>query len=379
MPSGIGSPNLFSVSSEDGSNGYVVGQSGTVIQLTNINNSTIATATNLNPGSTSFGTNDFYFANVGYDYDEMDVFEQAAGAYDLDATSPYNGQYRDKNTLTCNYGVPYNSLPGPGNPSAVGGTYPISDFSQWHVYGIEWSPSTVTYYIDNQISRIIPNPGYQPGSNNGNSLSQPAFIYLNMAVSGFVKWNDTQYPDCSGLSHNCRNETTSADWPGRNCPSYVCSSSLVANAPALYDPNYSTPASPYDYWKYFDPTTAGGPPGGYAGYPATSMNTTSFNTSATPVMLIDHVGYWKLNNGTPGSGSCWTGAPTYTTLTQLNGYPNQPQNTITITPASGNIITNSSSPSVIRASNYIEINGNSNGSFSTSSGTPLLLDISACY
>lgn len=401
-----GTPNLYSLSSLDAKSGYVVGASGAVYLISNINNSTgsVATVADKNPSPTHpFGTGDLYCVASHYDYDEMDIFEQAAGTCNGDVGSAYYGKYNDKNTLTCNTWVNgYNN--SSLSSGTVGNVYPINDFSQWHTYGLEWSPSTVTYYIDNQISRIVPNPGYQPSTGNGGFISQTAYVILNLSLSGFVKWNDCNPTPTS---------TCSLDWPGAtngtpNCSTCVGTSPGIKNAAGFYDPNYvhTTGGCGYDYSDYFNPNVANNVPSTQVGYPApttyegypsasnsnvgTSFNQTSFNvaptsggsTGGTPFMLIDHIGYWKLNNGSSGTGSCWTGTPNYKNLTDLNGYPNQPQNTITINPGQtggSNITTNGSSPAVIRASSYIEIDGGTNGEFTTGSGVELLLDISACY
>ena len=47
------------------------------------------------------------------------------------------------------------------------------DFTSWHTYAIEWSPSKIIWYIDGIPSRLIPNHG----------IVDPVMIILNLAIS----------------------------------------------------------------------------------------------------------------------------------------------------------------------------------------------------
>lgn len=107
-----------------------------------------------------------------YDYDEIDIFEMTPG----DA-SPLGIQ--NKNIMT-------SSLHKcSGEPADLNGQIStINDYTLWHKYGVEWSPSKIIYYIDDVAVRISPNPDY-PTNPNG-AISQNLLIILNVALSPFV-------------------------------------------------------------------------------------------------------------------------------------------------------------------------------------------------
>jgi beta-glucanase (GH16 family) len=50
------------------------------------------------------------------------------------------------------------------------------DATQWHTYGVEWNPSTITYLVDGEAWATIPNPG--PTGPNG--LSQPMKLFMQI-------------------------------------------------------------------------------------------------------------------------------------------------------------------------------------------------------
>jgi len=370
--------NLYSVSfdSPNNAHGCAVGANGTVLFTTDAG-TTWNTITN-HPDTNNVPSADLYFVVCNYDYDEMDRIELASGIYNSDVNSPYNQTYRNQNTLTSNYGNgfmegPQNIIGGP-----IGGTYPVKDFTKWHLYGVEWTPSTITYYTDNQIQTILPNPGFQPSTGKGGMISQPTNMTLNTALAFFAKWDDNYTSPCNGSNVN---------WPGKGS----CSSPLVTEIPGIYDYNYSTttsPASKWNYSNYFDTTSStGATSGGYSVFPyGSTFNTTSLNTSKTPFYIIDHVSYYKAKNDSCATDSSAytksdtiTSTPASSNLKYLAAHPLVKKIIYIKTAAAndsiimGHIPTNS--PPVLRASKYIDIEGD----FIVPLGADLNIIISTCY
>lgn len=100
-------------------------------------------------------------------HQEMDIFEMTGGTTEWCNTSHFT---HDENIATSNF---YE-----GNESACyrGVTYSIQDYTQWHTYGVEWSPSKVVYYVDDFPVRLIQN----------SQIKDPTNIILNLAI---MPWN----------------------------------------------------------------------------------------------------------------------------------------------------------------------------------------------
>lgn len=111
-------------------------------------------------------------------YQEIDIFEMTQGALEECHRTPEH-QFRDSiihagtnihllscDTLCCD--DPYSS------PS----TYLINDFTQWHTYGLEWSPTRIIWYVDGYPVRYF--------QNTSAGLTAPTSIILNLAISSSV-------------------------------------------------------------------------------------------------------------------------------------------------------------------------------------------------
>jgi beta-glucanase (GH16 family) len=58
-------------------------------------------------------------------------------------------------------------------------------YTDWHVYGLEWSPSKIIWYIDDKVVRIMPNPG----------IVDQGRIILNLAIEPWAMPNSsTPFP-----------------------------------------------------------------------------------------------------------------------------------------------------------------------------------------
>lgn len=87
------------------------------------------------------------------DYEEVDIFEMTPGIVESTPSSPHYGETHTRMIGTSNYHI---------NPNDNGEyflTYDINDYTSYHLYGLEWTPTTLTFYIDNNPIRTAPNPG----------------------------------------------------------------------------------------------------------------------------------------------------------------------------------------------------------------------------
>jgi len=78
------------------------------------------------------------------DYEEIDIFEMLGGIND--ACEP--GLYHNQNVMTSNMHYCGGCIPGDFFCVGKYQTSHINDYTQWHKYAIEWSPSKITWYVD---------------------------------------------------------------------------------------------------------------------------------------------------------------------------------------------------------------------------------------
>ena len=95
----------------------------------------------------------------GTDYQEVDVFEMTYGNIED------SGIVHDQNVMTSN--IHYTDTLVNKSLKQI-----ISDYRNYHVYGLEWTPSKLIYYVDNYIYRIEKN----------NGIFDPKKIILTFAV-----------------------------------------------------------------------------------------------------------------------------------------------------------------------------------------------------
>ncbi len=79
---------------------------------------------------------------------------------------------RDMHTI---YGTLH--YPGHYGDHANGKTTPIKDATQFHIYGLEWTPSVIKISVDGKVYQTVPNSADIPFNHN-------FFIILNMAMGG---------------------------------------------------------------------------------------------------------------------------------------------------------------------------------------------------
>jgi len=152
----------------------------------------------------------------GSSYQEIDVFEILPGRYE-DCTYATSGHFiHGKNQITSNL---HNTLIS-NEPFCTSnfGVYSVNDYTQWHLYAIEWSPSKIVYYIDGQITHIIPNTGnFDPEkiifnmalnptmSNYYSSLNLPKKMYVDYIKVYKLK------NDCNTILNACNYNFNSHD------------------------------------------------------------------------------------------------------------------------------------------------------------------------
>jgi beta-glucanase (GH16 family) len=121
------------------------------------------------------------------DYEEIDGFEMVPGSKD---NNPYSYNYNQISTwynATTNYYI--NSNTSQTQQNIQGYNYWINDYSQFHTYGIEWTPTIITWYLDNIPIRNISNPGI----NQFNSIiiNQAMLPWIQDGTSSMGSYNPT--------------------------------------------------------------------------------------------------------------------------------------------------------------------------------------------
>jgi hypothetical protein len=126
-----------------------------------------------------------------YDYDEVDIFELTPGAGESCANAGYNNVTQNKYITRTNIHTCDNEV-GCGTPNIRGQNLPVADYTQWHRYGIEWSPSKIVFYIDGRIIRDSPNPGYEIDGQG--SISRKLNIIINSGLNQYLHGDYWSYP-----------------------------------------------------------------------------------------------------------------------------------------------------------------------------------------
>ncbi len=105
-------------------------------------------------------------------YQEIDIFEMVPGAEEYCHRDADQHLWHTKNIMTSNI----HSLGPDGNcndPYDEGSVLSIQDYTQWHTYGLEWSPSKIVWYVD----------GYPIKYYLNSQITAPTTIILNLAVN----------------------------------------------------------------------------------------------------------------------------------------------------------------------------------------------------
>lgn len=113
-----------------------------------------------------------FWTFTGPPYQEIDVFEMVPGAEEYCFRGSSEKFIHNQNIMTSNI-----HLNGPSgdcsDPYASGAVSSIQDYTQWHTYGIEWSPSRIIWYLDGYPIRYYTN----------SQIVAPTSIILNLAIN----------------------------------------------------------------------------------------------------------------------------------------------------------------------------------------------------
>ncbi|HYX05389.1 MAG TPA: glycoside hydrolase family 16 protein [Bacteroidales bacterium] len=110
------------------------------------------------------------FTKAGLAYNEIDIFEMVPG-------SNIGGIYNNKYTMTSNIiTADYDDRDRQVNS--------ISDYTEWHTYGVEWSPTRILIYVDDELVRFI----------NRQRIVNPERIIFDIAISGWLDPSQSNYP-----------------------------------------------------------------------------------------------------------------------------------------------------------------------------------------
>ena len=102
-------------------------------------------------------------------YEEIDIFEMLPGKQEPYYQAGSSSRVHNYDYMTTNVHTEApNSI-----ASGMYNTNSVDDYREWHKYGLEWSPSKLIWYVDDQIVRVAPNPG----------INIPTRIILNLALN----------------------------------------------------------------------------------------------------------------------------------------------------------------------------------------------------
>lgn len=114
---------------------------------------------------------------------EIDIFEMLGSNPPNIVGTNVHKFYCPAQTVTC--ATLYQQLCPNDNPNILchgEDLIPVNfNYTSWHIYGIEWTPSKIIWYIDGYPVRIFPNPG----------IVDPVRIILNFALEPWAPPNNT--------------------------------------------------------------------------------------------------------------------------------------------------------------------------------------------
>lgn len=117
-------------------------------------------------------------------YQEIDIFEMVPGRNEDCNLAGAPNFIHNANHMSSNI----HTQPPGADPLCAGKfeVNQISNYTNWHTYGIEWSPSKLIWYIDGYSARITPNPG----------ITASTMMILNVALNPFVSpYNNPDFPN----------------------------------------------------------------------------------------------------------------------------------------------------------------------------------------
>lgn len=130
----------------------------------------------------------FWLWSAASRYEEIDVIELFPGMKEI-GNNIYNNQRHNQymNTSHLHYNVTNGSSWSTISQNYI---YPINNYNDWHIYGIEWSPNKIILYVDGIAVNNVQNP----------QISDTKYIIFNLSllrrnvILGDPKYCDIIYP-----------------------------------------------------------------------------------------------------------------------------------------------------------------------------------------
>lgn len=185
------------------------------------------------------------------DFEEIDIFEMIPGTKDACVIAGTTNLRHNQNVTTSNMHYCDGCLPGSFFCTSKYKTQYINDYTQWHKYAIEWSPSKIIWYIDDYPYRVEVNDNkfdftniiLNFALNNHDSAFPPNFNYGDLTYGqtaqmliDYVKYyklnnscNETP-PSCSYNFSNHTNTVKKSIVLGNNS----CSITVPSNQPYYF-------------------------------------------------------------------------------------------------------------------------------------------------
>lgn len=164
------------------------------------------------------------------DYQEIDIFEMIPGAFDRCGT--YHNQY----VITSNMHICGSCENGDFFCTSKYLVSSINDYTQWHKYAIEWSPSKITWYVDDYPYRTEINDNkfdftniiLNFALNNHNEAFPPNFNYGGLSY-GQTAQMLVDYVKYYKLNNSCNETPPSCSYNFANHTNTVKKSITLGN------------------------------------------------------------------------------------------------------------------------------------------------------
>jgi len=130
----------------------------------------------------------------------------ASGEIDI---TEYRGQRPNEILGTLHYGPAWNNKGQIGFPERG---FPYEFSSDFHTFGLDWSPSAMTWLLDGQVLHTETlQRNFWPGfyNNNGSPFDRHFFLILNLAVGGNFFGGEPFDPE---ESHGWAKNTFEVEW-----------------------------------------------------------------------------------------------------------------------------------------------------------------------
>ncbi|MDR0803082.1 glycoside hydrolase family 16 protein [Fluviicola sp.] len=152
-------------------------------------------------------------------YEEIDIFEMIAGTSDVcNQTLFHNQNVMTSNMHNCNGCIPGNFFCTSNYMTSL-----ISDYTQWHKYAVEWSPSKIIWYVDDYPYRVEENDNkFDPTNiifnfalnNHDNNAFPLGFAYggLKLGQSSEMLVNYVKYYKLANSANSCNEIPSSCSY-----------------------------------------------------------------------------------------------------------------------------------------------------------------------